>query len=124
MQQHPKTPTLEARLCTQVLLEEAGRTLLDLAKPGASAQSQQLGHAALELLPILLAGAGALLKQGEACDTPEMLRDNHQLASTTVVRLAICLGRHTGSNDNQKEGHHAGTKHSLSQPAACAQVCA
>ena len=46
---------------------------------------RQLRHAALELLPPLLTGAAALLKDGAACATGKIFWDNYRLAVRTMV---------------------------------------
>ena len=69
----------------QVLLQDAGWLLYHLPRSSARVQTQQLRHAALELLPTLLTGTAALLEEGGACDPTQTLWSNHQPAENTVV---------------------------------------
>ena len=80
---------------TQGFLQEGSALLAHLAKPGARALTQQLSRAALELLPALLAGASALLKEVAACDHIHMYQENFHLASATVVCATwLCVCKH------------------------------
>ena len=81
-----RTAHREAFRGTQEFLQGQGALLLRLAKREERVLTRQLRHAALELLPTLLTGAAALLKDVSARSPPSaMYRQNYRLVESTVV---------------------------------------